>query len=135
MRATALATVAWMVAFSVLAAPPPGTDLNSPEHAWWGCQMQPDTGVTCCNVADGHVLKDEDWRLVPAGKGTDAHYEVRIVGVWIPVPPGKVINETQRCGPEPNVEHRAMAKVWYSPPINGAIESITIFCFEAGTLY
>ena len=108
---------------------PPGA-----EHDWWQCQKQPVTGYSCCSEADGHVLKDEDWRLQDTDKGPI--YQIRVEGQWFDVPASAVVNETAQCGPEPNPEHRAMAKVWYTRYNAGnVIASLSIYCFEAGTMY
>ena len=52
-----------------MALPPPGTDLNSPEHKWWECWTQPVSHKSCCSEADGHSLGDADWRPKPDALG------------------------------------------------------------------
>jgi hypothetical protein len=124
-----------LLATPLLAKPPSGTDLNSPEHAWWECHVQPARGLLCCREADGHVLADRDWHVQPKADGTEA-YQIRVQGRWFDVPPRAVINESRRCGPEPDVAKRAMAKAWYAPTWDGdQIVSIDVYCFEAGTMY
>lgn len=134
---------------AALAKPPPGADLNSPEHAWWQCQRQPGTRQICCDISDGHNLSDQDWRMVghKDGRvltsdyndepGADVGYQVRVGGRWYDVPPGKVLAQARNCGPEPDLATRADAKVWYDPDINmyGKITSIVIYCFMPGTEY
>lgn len=116
---------------SAYALPPAGTDLSSPEHTWWECDHQPmDGGKICCNFADGHVLKDDDWKM-----GADGHYKIRIDTRWFAVPPDRVIQQNVQRGPEPSEEVRPMAKVWYMPDISiesGDFSSITVYCFMPG---
>lgn len=124
-----------LLATPVLAKAPPGTDLNSPEHAWWECNVQPASGLLCCREADGHVLRDRDWHVQPKADGSK-RYQIRVQGRWYDVPPRAVINEDARCGPEPDIDKRSMAKAWYAPTWDGdQIVSIDIYCFEAGTMY
>jgi hypothetical protein len=113
-----------------MAAPPPGTDLRSPEHLWWECQRTPETQKKCCAEADGRNLSDSEWRQSSSG------YQVRVGGRWFDVPPEAVIPGTGRCGPEPDVEHRSEAKVWFVLLLpKGNSFAILINCFMAGTLY
>lgn len=120
-----------VAAVAARAAPPPGTNLKSPEHRWWECQVQPSNGRTCCSEADGHVLSDNDWRV------SHDHYQVRVDGTWFDVPPDAVITHDARCGPEPVLAHRGAAKVWYAPltEANGHVKSLTFYCFLPGTMY
>ncbi|HSU05187.1 MAG TPA: hypothetical protein VLI93_06410 [Acetobacteraceae bacterium] len=117
-----------------MALPPPGTDLGGAEHTWWECWRQPISHKSCCSEADGHSVTDGDWRPKPDGSNA---YQVRIEGQWWDVPPETVINASQKCGPEPNLEHRADAKVWYTfnRDLDGRIESIGVRCFKIGTEY
>jgi hypothetical protein len=36
----------------VLAAPPPGTDMDSPVSHWFQLLKQPETGYLCCSISD-----------------------------------------------------------------------------------
>jgi hypothetical protein len=135
-----------LIAASMLAigvaygAPPPGADLQSAEHRWWECWHAPDfdyggyrvPGSSCCSEADGHNLSDSDWRVKPDSSG----YQVRVENAWFDVPPSAVVRD-QNCGPEPNVQHRAEAKVWYkiNRGLSGAITALTIHCFRVGMEY
>lgn len=125
------------IATPALALPPPGTDMSSPEHAWWECQKQNGTGISCCSVADGHVLNDDQWRKDDARNV----YQALIDGHWRDIDPKKIVQPSQQCGPEPNAEHRTMAKVWFSRnwyPIEGGSkeeEEPNIYCFMVGTEY
>ena len=92
MRASRLLAALLLVAVSAHASPPPGTDLSSPEHAWWECHHDPADGKVCCNVADGHVLKDDDWKI-----GPDGHYKIRVETSWFDVPQSKVSRFTASC--------------------------------------
>jgi hypothetical protein len=64
-----------VMALPAVAAPPPGTDLSSSNHAWFERQHSV-RGSLCCAESDGHVLPPDDWRT------TGAAYEVRINGHW-----------------------------------------------------
>ena len=132
MRVSRLLAAPLLVAASAHATPPPGTDLSSPEHAWWECHHDPTDGKLCCSVSDGHVLKDDDWKI-----GPDGHYKIRVETRWFDVPPENVIQSSTLCGPEPSEENRSMAKVWYSPTVNenNSIESIKVYCFMSGQMY
>jgi hypothetical protein len=104
------------VARQTLAAPPPGTDLNSPIHTWFEHQHSI-IGNWCCKVADGHILSASEWRR------SAAHYEVRIDGVWYPVPP------TSLRDPAGDPNPTGQAVVWWS-----RFEAeITIHCFAPGS--
>jgi len=130
-----IAVVTVSVAATAHAKPPPGTDLSSPEHAWWECQHQPAAigGTICCDIADGHVLKDVDWKI-----GANGHYKVRVGERWFDVPPERVIQPSAQCGAEPNEDYRSMAKVWYAPTLtieSGDVTSIMVYCFMSGQMY
>jgi len=64
-----------LIALPCLAASPPDTDLNGSLHAWFEHQHSV-AGAWCCNVADGHILVESDWRT------TGSHYEVWIDHAW-----------------------------------------------------
>ena len=44
------------------------------------------SGISCCDMADGHILADSDWRAGPDG------YEVRIAEKWFALTPDRVLN-------------------------------------------
>lgn len=118
-----------------MARPPPGVDVKSAEHAWWECHHQPVTKKICCWASDGHALGDNKWRAVEKADGTQV-YQVHVGLRWYDVPPGAVVNDTHNCGPEPDAEKRAMAKVWYAPIWEAdSIIDIKIYCFMIGTMY
>ena len=96
------------------AAPPPGTDLDGPMHAWFERQHSV-AGAWCCDLSDGYLLDADDWRAV------GSRYEVRINGAWLPVPPDAIRDPVG--GPNPT----GKAIVWRShgdPP--------HIYCFSPG---
>jgi hypothetical protein len=85
-------------------------------RAWFKSVKSPD-GVPCCDIADGHRAT---WR--GAGNGS---YEVRIEGLWLPVPPGAVVRIPNPVGE---------AVVWHSREgdLDGG-ELPRIRCFVPGT--
>jgi hypothetical protein len=52
----------------------------------------------CCAMADGHLVDDPDWTIVPDQSQRRFHYRVRINGPWIDVPDDAVITERNRVG-------------------------------------
>lgn len=98
-----------------LAAPPP--DANPELHGWFDRQYSV-KGTYCCDVSDGHILDEEDWRSVGTG------YEVRINGKWLAIPPD-AIRDSKRGGANPT----GHAIVWYRIDVTG---TVTIFCFAEG---
>ncbi len=123
--ATALALPAKPLLPVAHAAPPPGTDLNSPVHQWFERQAGAN-GVSCCSMADGHLLEDGDWRMKQDGSG----YEVRLVSTWHEVPKQALIDPRK----DPNPTGHAV--VWYEGrwDIAGAFNPI-IHCFLPGYMY
>lgn len=136
LRHLALAALGMVLALSSIqtrprAEPPPGTDLNSPEHAWWDCHKMPRGGASCCGTADGHTLSDSEWRLAPAAKG----YQVLIGGQWADVPKDSVLHDADKCGPDPKDDGRSLAKVWWSLSITDDNDQPRILCFIPGQMY
>src|SRR5579872_4149200 len=86
---------------SAMGAPPPGTDLNSPTHKWFEAQHSV-TGAWCCDLSDGHVLEDTEWRQGSVG------YEVKISGIWQRVP------DTAARDPHGGPNPTGKAIVWYT---------------------
>jgi hypothetical protein len=103
--------VGWAVA--VHAKPPPGADLNSPTHAWFEAQRTRQ-GYSCCSIADGHVLEEDDIRETANG------WEVRIDGTWHPVPESKVIHS------DDNPTGKTV--VWYVKLQEGVESPIVFYC-------
>ncbi|MGH7152941.1 MAG: hypothetical protein ACREF3_03350 [Acetobacteraceae bacterium] len=118
-----------------LALPPTGLYPGDAEHAWWECHVQPATRLVCCRESEGHVLRDNEWRAMERPGGVRV-YQVHVGTRWFDVPVQAVINDIRNCGPEPNAQHRWMAKVWYAPIRDaGGIVDLKIYCFIAGTMY
>ena len=109
---------AFLLAHTALADPPANIDLSSPTHAWFEQQHATD-GAWCCNVSDGHILDDSDWR-----HGSSA-YEVRINGDWLTIPLDAM--RDPKGGPNPT----GHAIVWYTVNEYG----IRIYCFAPGFEY
>jgi hypothetical protein len=97
-------------------APPPNPDPVL--HQWFETQHSV-AGAWCCDVADGYILADKDWRQ--AGD----HYEVRIEGQWYPIPADAL--RDPHGGPNPT----GQAIVWYT----GAGSYLRIYCFAPGFEY
>ena len=74
-------------------APPQGTDLNSPLHQWYEGLKQPESGASCCSLAD--------CRPVDAVKQDEKGYQIYYQGTWMRVPPEKVIHGTPNEAGEP----------------------------------
>lgn len=102
------ALIALGIAFGALAQPPAGADPNSELGHWFNSLRQPDTGVSCCGVADGHQV---DYRI--AGD----HYEVWYDQKWIAIPKKFVINTMNPTG---------RGVVFLGP-------DETVYCFVPGT--
>jgi hypothetical protein len=116
LRTKIVATGLMICSAVAIAAPPPGTDLDSPLHAWFERQRATN-GALCCSVADGHILNDDEWRA------TGNAYEVRIARRWYPVPDGALRDVSGGLNP---TQH---AVVWYS--MWGT--DLHIYCFAPGT--
>lgn len=115
-----LSIVIFAIPLSGRADPPPGTDMNSPLAQWF--QRQKDFGGRdCCGEADGHILEDEDQKIV------GDHYEVRIHDHWIRVLPnqfrGNALNDPNPTG------HPI---IWYGNVEFGQGD-VVIYCFAPGT--
>ena len=113
-----LAAVLCLCAATASAAPPPGTDLDSPIHRWFEAQHSV-TGAWCCDISDGHVLEDSDW----GQNGTN--YRVRINGAWQLVP------DTAMRDPHGGPNPTGKAVVWYTIGDYG----LHIYCFSPGFEY
>ena len=68
-----------------------GRYAQSPLKNWFN-SLKNQTGVPCCDTADGRRIDDADVEMKPDG------YYVRVDGVWYPVPPDAVINVPNRAG-------------------------------------
>jgi hypothetical protein len=104
-----------LVAWSGFAAPPSDVDIDSPLHDWFEHQHSV-TGAWCCNVADGHVLGESDWRV--AG----GHYEVLINRSW------HIVSATALRDPQGNPNPTGHAVVWWAQ----VGKETVILCFAPG---
>lgn len=96
--------------FGLARASPP--DKVDPALApWFKSLRNPALGYSCCADADGHILRDEDWRI--AGNS----YQVLINGGWQDVPPEAVIQRADNP--------TGGAVVFYPP----GIDHPPIYCF------
>ena len=61
-----------------------GQHTNVPGHIreWFNRQVSPESGRSCCSIADGHETEE---------KTLNGQYWVAIEGKWYPVPPSRVI--------------------------------------------
>jgi len=105
-----------LIATPCFAAPPPDAGLDVPLHSWFEHQHSL-TGDWCCNVADGHLLAETEWR--PSGD----HYEVWIDHAWHAVPATALRDPLG--GPNPT----GHAIVWWSK----VGTEIVIHCFGPGS--
>ena len=113
-----LAMLALLTPSSGLAKPPLGLQVDPELHAWFERQHSV-TGAWCCDISDGQMLADDEWRVV------GEHYEVRILGMWLGVGPSQLRDPAG--GPNPT-EH---AVVWYTTTEYG----VRIYCFAPGRFY
>lgn len=104
------------IATSCLGAPPPDVYLDVPLHRWFEHQHSL-TGDWCCNVADGHILAETEWRA------SGDHYEVWINHEWHTVPAAALHDPLG--GPNPT----GHAIVWSSK----VGTEIVIHCFGPGS--
>lgn len=128
------------LASPAFAHPPPGYLDHSPqERAWWQC-MRNNEGVghdyICCDVSDGHVLKDSEWGWNQAKDGT-RHYWIKVPNSNKPWPvPDDALVDSRRCGgPEP--DHPTDAHAWYAVDwgMNNEVVGLEFYCFSPGTMY
>ena len=75
-----------ILALLLLIAAPSTAD---PSLAPWFQSLQAPSGMSCCALADGHILKDSEWRIV------GDHYEILVAGKWIEVPADAVLNQVE----------------------------------------
>ena len=86
-----VSVVAGLVLISIAApaAPPSGSDLNSPTATWFRDLMRPDTNTSCCDASDCRTVVS---RITPDG------WEARIGARWLRVPPDRVLHQTNPTG-------------------------------------
>jgi hypothetical protein len=105
-----------VLALSAHAEPPKGVTIEPGLHAWFERQHNANGGW-CCDLADGHILTEDQWR------GGTKGYEVLIAGRWWPIEPWMYRNPIG--GPNPT----GQAIVWYTDAYDGP----RIWCFTPGT--
>lgn len=110
--------LAALLANAALAKPPPGVPIDPELHAWFERQHSA-SGAWCCDISDGHMLADSEWRVVAE------HYEVFIQGEWMGVGPSQLRDPAG--GPNPT----GQAVVWYTVGRYG----VRIYCFAPGRFY
>lgn len=57
----------------------------SPEENAWLDRQRGQDGTKCCDETDAHVGLDVEWRM------QGGHYWLRIAGMWVQVPPGRLM--------------------------------------------
>lgn len=107
-----------VIAATVRAHAAPSPDADPDLHEWFEHQHSV-AGAWCCNVADGMVLADRDWRHAAD------QYEVRIDGQWRAIPPDAL--RDPHGGPNPT----GAAIVWFAR----VLDDVRIFCFAPGFEY
>ena len=83
------AALALGISFAASAAPPPGTNPNDPMATWFRDLMRPDTNTSCCDASDCRRVNS---RMTPTG------WDARIGNTWIPVPPDRVLRQSNPTG-------------------------------------
>lgn len=68
-------------------------------------------GTSCCDIADGHLVEDPDWK----GPNEDGSFDVRYDGKWVNV-------EKQRIVQSPT----GQALIWRNPSVDKP------YCFAPG---
>lgn len=115
----AAAVVVFLLSSNTFADPPPGP-IDPALHAWFERQKNMN-GDTCCDLSDGHIISDDDVRIV------NGHYEINIEGSWYSFMDyamrGNALNDPNPTG-HPIVWYRNMG---------GFDGGIVIYCFAPGT--
>lgn len=119
MKLLVVATVSLVFGTLAFAAPPPNADPNSETSKWFERQHNlNDAG--CCGQGDGHVLKDNQWRI------SDQGYEVLIDSKWHRIARWHRLRDAET---DPNPTGNAV--VWYSY-VRDEPDGIKIWCFAPG---
>ncbi len=118
MRAVAFGFISAFVPAACLARMTPEAEVDPSMHAWFEAQHSI-SGAWCCDVSDGHMLADSEWRVI------GEKYEVRINGKWIEILPGQLRDPSGGFNPT------GQAVVWY---VSGEW-GVRIYCFAPGQFY
>ena len=62
-----------------------GHDHDKWHHGFYQTLERPDTKSPCCNLTDCRPT---------SGRQVDDHYEVKVNGAWVSVPPGKILKQS-----------------------------------------
>jgi hypothetical protein len=62
-----------------------GQDHDKWHHSFYQTLERPDTKSPCCNLTDCRPT---------SGRQVDGHYEVKVNGAWVSVPPGKILKQS-----------------------------------------
>jgi hypothetical protein len=62
-----------------------GHDHDKWHHGFYQTLERPDTKSPCCNLTDCRPT---------SGRQVDGHYEVKVNGAWVSVPPGKILKQS-----------------------------------------
>ena len=62
-----------------------GHDHDKWHRGFYQTLERPDTKSPCCNLTDCRPT---------SGKQVDGHYEVKVNGAWVSVPPGKILKQS-----------------------------------------
>ena len=90
-------------------------------HDWFEHQTSHDGKRLCCSIADGVVLKEEEWRT------RNGVYQVRIQDQWRDVPKDAIVDPGNGTNP------LGKPIVWYRH-LSGYEGEPTIDCFCPGTM-
>jgi hypothetical protein len=62
-----------------------GHDHDKWHHGFYRTLERPDTKMPCCNLTDCRPT---------SGRQVDGHYEVKVNGAWVSVPPSKILKQS-----------------------------------------
>lgn len=112
----AIAAIIVLISTMSFAAPPPGTDLNSPTSKWFESLKQPGTGIGCCSISD--------CRPVDSDQDADGTFIAIIEKKQVKIPKDKVLLTRNPIG-----KAVACYTIYWDPP---EVEHINILCFVPG---
>jgi hypothetical protein len=110
-RAKPLAVIAAVltlgISITVSAAPPPGTDRDSPLAKWFRDLMRPDTNTSCCDTSD---CRNVESRLTQDG------WEARVGTSWLRVPWNRVLHKDNPTGRAVACHLPSLGIICFVPP-------------------